>query len=282
MATTLLQQVEDYVGTQSDTAAVGDWLTRGAKYLVDISPVDKLRQYTKPVAFTSSTGISDIGMRIIDVSIGGRRSNPITYSQKAQAADANSIYLATALAPVHYLYNQKIYGLPVALASEAIAITYPAYDGSETTVEVTEIPSEFIQGVILYTSIQARIRQITDLANTTMSAITIAGMTAPATPSALSVSYTNTETALTAEDIELAQAHLSEVQVKISEYGAVLGKYQADIGSYSAQVQEEMARVAALINQYNSQFTQYKTGLDSLRAEFIEFLQTTFGMGQAK
>ena len=282
MATTLLQQVEDYVGTQSDSAAVGDWLTTGAQYLVKIAPTELLKQYTKPIAFTSSTGIDCTGIKIIDVSIGGRQSNEILYSQKAQAVDSASVYLATSLKPVHYIYNQKIYGLPVSLASEVIAITYPIYDGSETEAGVTEIPSEFVRGIILYASIQARIRQITDLTNTTMSAIAIAGKTAPTTPSALSVSYTNTETALTAEDIELANAHLSEVQTKISEYGAILGKYQADISSYSAQVQEEASRVSQLINQYNSQFTQYKTGLDSLRVEFMTYLQTIFGIGQAQ
>jgi hypothetical protein len=262
-------RVEDKVGSIGDDAALSDFLTAGARFITNILPPERLIKFTTPLVDAGS-GISVVAHRVLSASKLGYGAREVPQSKIAQIANSGSIHYAGTTDPAWYILNGLAYVEPS--GGTVIAMAYPSVLYSDSTI--TDFPADLDEAVVLYACIHGRIRQISDLAITTLSAITIAMQTPPTPPSAISVAYTNTDTALTNQDIELAGGHLEKVRTQISEYGAKLQLFNSEVGLYSAEVQEEMSRVSQIINQYNAQYQFLNSGLAVLKAEFNDYLKS--------
>ena len=304
-------RVEDKVGTVSDTVAISDWLTDGARHITNLIPPDKLEKYTVALPDAGS-GISVALYRVLKahkLDYGARR---IDAGMKARAEDSNSIHYATTDDPCWTIINGKAYVIPSGGTVQAMA--YPTVVYSESTI--TSFPSDLEDGVVTYAAMRARLRQLSDLYESIDSLSFNSGVLpiAPSAPSftftavsyvdanydaatyvdalidtisSTSISftdslsytppvfqgnYTNTDTALAAEDIELGNAHLSKVNVRLNEYQNDLAQsmntfakdkavfdtafQQATIDAQLAQQRLiEQTRVQIELNKFNAQQT---------------------------
>ena len=66
----LLTQVEDYIGTFTDTDAVDAWLTAGARLIIDKTPVEKLARIST-IKTDNGSGTSIASSRVTSVDKGG-------------------------------------------------------------------------------------------------------------------------------------------------------------------------------------------------------------------
>jgi len=262
-------RVEDKIGSVGDDTALSDFLTAGAKFITNILPPERVIKFTTSLT-DAGAGVSVVAHRILSASKSGYGAREVSQNLIASVVDSGSIHLASTTDPVWYILNGLAYVKPS--GGTVIAMAYPTVAYGDSTI--TAFPSDLDEGVVLYACIHGRLRQMSDLTITTLGGLSITTITPPTPPSAISVAYTNTDTALTNQDIELAGGHLNKVQVQISEYGAKLSLYNGDISVYSNKIQEESSRLSQRINQYNSQYQQLDSGLKTLKTEFMDFLKS--------
>jgi len=293
---TFQERIEDLIGTVGDTAAESDWLTEGAKVVINTVDPEKLELYATDKT-DSGTGIDITNGKPIDAHKSGHRAKLYSASMKAMLSDADSIHYALATSPAWYKETSKGYVLPSGGIIRWVA--YPAVISSASTIAA--FPPEGYHAIILYAAIMGQIRKITDLISTTMAGITFTiSNTLPiiAVPSftytkpVFSGVYTDIATALTNQDVELARGHgekvslylqqysvdiqneLNEFNASVQEYQSTLGKYNAEVGAYQAQVQKEVGRVQSVIQQYVSMYQGYFELLKNLREELKMALST--------
>ena len=262
-------RVNDKIGSFTDTTALSDFLTAGAKYFVNILPPHRLEKFTTNLT-DGGSGISVVAYRVFSANKSGYGARRVPQELSAQVANSSSIHYAGSTDPAWYILNGLAYVKPS--GGTVVAMAYPSVLYTDSTI--TAFPADLDEGVVLYACIQGRLRQMSDLTITTLGGLSISTITPPTAPAAISISYTNTDTALTNQDIELASGHLNKVQTQISEYDAQLKLFSSELGLYSAEVQTEMSRVSTLINQYNSQYQQLNSGLVVLKQEFNDFLKS--------
>lgn len=109
---TLKQKIEDYVGSFSDTDALDNWLTTGAKMIIDLIPESEFEKYAKEVAITNS-GISTTDKRVHNVLRELRECRKITAGLEAALTDTNSIHRATDFTPCYITKNALLRVFPV-------------------------------------------------------------------------------------------------------------------------------------------------------------------------
>lgn len=183
---TFQDRIQDYLGTIADTTALTDQLTAGAKKLVDLIPEEKLERFSTAVTDSGSGG--DISAyRFIRAHKSGRRAVLIDSGLKTQAADSSSIFYGTSTSPVCYIESGKGYVLPGGGSLMGVAYPSVAYNAST----ITNFPTEWEQGVILYAAIQ----QCLGLVNTSIASLSALALgsisTSPSAPVDASYSYSN-------------------------------------------------------------------------------------------
>lgn len=153
MATASFQtKVEDYVGTFSDTSALTEWLTSGARYIIDLLPDHILDEYATTVSVTTS-GLAMANYRIQKYLKNGYKAPVVNTGLLTAVQDSNSIHYALNASPVTIIYNGKVYIYPN--GGEVLAMAYPSVAYSQITI--SDFPVRMIHGVILYTAIQVAI-----------------------------------------------------------------------------------------------------------------------------
>lgn len=188
---TFLARAEDLVGTLSDTTAVSDWLSAGAKYLIDLLPEDKADRMTSEVTDAGS-GISVTGHRVFSAYKSGYRAPIKDEEEYARYVDANSRFYATSITPVAYILNGLLFVKPGGGTGKVIA--YPTVVHGDTTI--TGFPTEWEQAVVLYAGIQGALAKL----------------------QSATLVYTNWATyAETNKDIELAQEERAKLNLQLEE-----------------------------------------------------------------
>lgn len=214
---TFQSRVEDYTGTISDTTALSDWLTSGARWFVDLLPERKVIDYTANLA-DSGSGVSVTGYRFYRAHKSGYGARLIDAGMKAQAVASDSIYRATATDPVAYIENGVLYIKPS--GGTGIAMAYPTVVYSDSTI--AGFPAELLQGVVLYAAIQRAIQMYNSVI-TSLGSLAFTDQSAPATPSAPSFTYTDASLGTyTAEQISFTDT------APPSYTNAILGTYTAE------------------------------------------------------
>ena len=308
-------RIEDKVGAVSDTAALSDFLTAGAKFIVNILPPNRLIKFTTNLT-DSGSGVSVTTSRVLGANKSGYGAREIPQSLIAQIANTSSIHYAGTTDPVFYILNGLAFVKPS--GGTVVAMAYPTVAYSDSTI--TAFPIDLDEGVVLYACIHGRLRQMSDLTITTLGGLsisTIAKPIAPAYPAftftevsytdasytsaeytpaiytnalidtitSTSVSfsdtlnyiapvfggsYTNVDTALTNNDIELSNAHLSKVNSQLEEMQkdllVSLNEFNKDKGEFDANLQialtdaqlaqqrlVEQTRTQVELNKFNAQ-----------------------------
>ncbi len=250
-------RVEDKIGTIGDTQAISDWLTAGAKFVVNILPIQRLLKYTVNLTDAGS-GISIVAYRFVSANKSGYGAREVSHNLSAQVVNSGSIHYAGTTDPVFYILNGLVYVKPS--GGTVVAVAYPSVLFSDSTI--TSFPNDLDEIIVIYASMQGRLRQMSDLTITTLGGLsidTIIRPTVPSTPSftytdatysnavynpaiyvkalidtisattiaftdtlvynppVFAGNYTNVDTALTNQDIELSNAHLSKVNAQLEE-----------------------------------------------------------------
>jgi len=309
--------VEDLVGSQSDTAALTVWLTDGGRMVVDYlanKKSDKLEIYATTKTDAGS-GIAITSGRPISAHKSNYRARRIHVDTKAQAADSGSIYYAVATDPVWYIDQTRGYVLPSGGTIRWVGYPTVAYSDSS----ISNFPPEGYEAVIYHAAIQSQIRNITDLIRTTMNGISFTAptnVTPPAAPSftwtdatgatvqlsSVSInktlsftppvfggSYTNADTALGNQDVELAQGYLNKTSNQLNQYQTdlqnQLAQFNKDAKQYDNELQEaiaqaqidsqrvlEQARLTQDLNLQNELY-DYKQDVDEYSAKLGKYAQ---------
>lgn len=294
-------RIEDLIGTVGDTSAESDWLTAGARFVVDYlsktnSPKLEIWATDKTDA-DGTTGVAITGGVPLSAHKSGYEAIRVPIGLSAQIADADSLHYAIATSPKWYVDSTKAYVKPGGGTIKWFGYPTVAYGDSA----ISNFPSEAYNAVVLYAAILGQSRIISDLVKTTMDGISFSlSQTLPTVGTAslvytkptFSGVYTDIATALGNQDVELAQGHGTKISLYLQQYGAdiqnelnefnsqvqsweeTLKGYGIEIQEYQAEVQKEVGRIQSVIQQYVSMYQGYFELLKSLKQEFERELAT--------
>jgi len=177
-------RVEDKIGAVSDTAALTDFLTAGAKFIVNILPPERVEKFTTTLADAGS-GVSVTTSRILRAHKSNYGARRISADLAAQAVDSGSIHYASSTDPVWYIINGLAWVKPT--SGSVVAMAYPAVAFGDSTISA--FPVDLDEGVVLYACIHGRLRQMSDLTITTLGGLSISTIAKPVAPSSPSFTY---------------------------------------------------------------------------------------------
>lgn len=265
---TLLNQIESYIGTFADTVSLDNWLTQGAKNIINMLPDDKLKNYTAELSITGA-GMSMSGYRVYRVHSNGYGSIEYPIDMRARLQDSNSLYYATSTYPAHIFDKGLLFIFPA--GGTVLVMQFPTVGNTDSSI--SNFPPELIQAVILYTCIQATMQNI----NTVKSSLS--SLIIPVSPAAPSFSYSvqtdtidlTTDLATlatyidTSNDIELAQGKIGEIQEKIRQF---VEQTQFAISQAKETTDVSVQQYSALLQKYSGDLNSFSQQLGQLGGEF--------------
>ena len=209
-------QLENIIGSTvfDDTTFITTAIQDVGAEIIKVTPDSKLLPISQQTAITSS-GLSILDKRVLDVHKSNIRARLILESDTARAKDSGSIYYATASDPVYYFARNKVYvaadGSDTSGTLEHVPLI-PTSDGSTAIAHnsnaVANFPLEAIH--ILVTGASARcLQQVLFIKNEKLK------------------EYVQTD-----EDSELAQAITLEINAIQSQITLLEGKYANSLKAF--------------------------------------------------
>jgi hypothetical protein len=191
---TFKQQIEGLVGTISVDTYLDDFLSEGAKYVINTLPAGIFRRNAVDLTDADgTTGISVAGHKVLFAHKAGFPCKEVPASMKGVCADSTSLLKATAKSPVMYLETEKGYVLPSGGIIKAIP--YPTVTNGSSSVS-TAFPHELEPALVLYAAGQVKLQEVsTKLA--ALAAVTNTTTTVPTTISASAITIGSLGTAPT-------------------------------------------------------------------------------------
>ncbi len=260
-------EVEDYVGTVSDTAALDAWLTHAARLIVHLMPEGKAEKFSVELTDAGS-GISVEDFRPLWAHKSGYRAIKYSAAMKAQLTLNTSIFNTVATSPGWFVELLKAFVVPS--GGTVVAVSLPIVVNSMTSI--ANFPNEYKHGIVLYAAIQGIIQQLNVLSQTTLGGITFSAGSAPSAPTAPSFTYsdasatsitstsitftdtlaytqpvfggsfTNIDSALGVEDVELSDGQARQLQIHLENYTRDLqnnwNEFQRDKGEFDGTLQK--------------------------------------------
>jgi hypothetical protein len=164
-------RIDDLTGFGStDDVAIVDWLTAGAREIIDVLPVSKLDRMSEIQLFTGEQGVED--SKILHVLRKDENNSNVLMpcrkihaSQSGRASDSNYMEFATSSDPVYYLENKRIYTLPASASSNDSKLVKINEDFTilATDTVIDNFPKEATNAVVLYASRNALMRLMNNL-----------------------------------------------------------------------------------------------------------------------
>lgn len=310
---TFQERVQAYTGSISDTAALTDWLTSGARFIVDLLPDHVLEEYTTTQSVTTN-GFALSSYRVQQVLKNGYEARRVPSGMSASVQDENSLHYALSNSPVSLVYNGKLYIYPN--GGEVLAMLYPTVTYNASTL--SGFPAKMLHGVVLFAAIQGMLSKSSD-ALESVSAVSLptapddpAIVFADVTTSAISLpsvpTYTKPTTTFSAtnlssyvnstttEDLDQAQAEATHQKLLLEQYQMdlynELNEYNKELEIYKVQMQKaiEDARkdfdsgvitktkdLEALIADYQSQISKYQSQIQAYTNQISANVNLTQG-----
>lgn len=187
MALTFQDRVHDYVGAITDTGGLSEWLTAGARRVLELIPKEKAQRHMVPLTIPD-VGTSVTNYRVFDVVKSGFRARPIGPGMVAQAVLAGSLHQATTRDPAYAVSGGVLKVYPTSGGGIAEAIAFPQVWFSQSII--SEFPKEAEDLVILYAAIQYLAASLSNH-KADIDAILPAWPIPPAVPLVTPVSYTD-------------------------------------------------------------------------------------------
>ena len=237
-------RVEDKIGAISDTAALSDFLTAGAKFFVNILPLERIEKFTTDLT-DSGSGVSVTTSRVLRAhksSYGARR---ISADLAAQAANSSSIHYAGSTDPVWYILNGLAFIKPS--GGTVVAMAYPTVAYGDSTISA--FPADLDEGVVLYACIHGRLRQMSDLTITTLGGLSISTIVKPIAPA--SPSFTWTDVTYT-DAVYSAASYLSQIYNNASYTDAAYSAPSYNDAVYGSAIYSPQTYIDALIDTITS------------------------------
>ena len=184
----LKTQVEGYTGTVTDTTSLDQWLTDGAKLLVDVAPEHKLRPYIVTVDVPDPAGVACDTHRIMGASLDGASAPLVPVEDKGAISDTNSLYKATVLSPSAYIDDGKIYIVPSTGTNRHMhGVPYPTV--TNASASISGFPTLLTPAVILWAAIRVMGKKVFDAIGASLTGLAFGVKTIPAAPALTPVSY---------------------------------------------------------------------------------------------
>ena len=181
MATsTFAAKITNVVGGTIDDDACDDWMTEGAKEIINQLPPNLLKLCTTNTTFTSQAAGSETSAsllntgKILSVFAGNYSCRKIDNEDKYKAEDSDSILYATATDPVYYIERSYINVLPSGISTSRYEeVQYPTVNnGSDNTIAL--FPDEAESLVVLYAAIRQLLQYQSTMSTSWNSDITTA------------------------------------------------------------------------------------------------------------
>lgn len=182
---TFQTRVEDYVGTVTDTTALTDYLTAGARIIINMIPEHRLERYASEIS-DSGSGATITSYRFVRAHKNGRRAIQINAGEKYRINDPNSLYTSDIRDPHWYIEAGKIYVVPN--GGTILGVAYPSVAYNDSTI--SGFPLEMEQATVLYCAIQILLGRTNTILQT-LDALTLDTVTAPTAPADATYSYSD-------------------------------------------------------------------------------------------
>ena len=164
-------RIDDLTGFGStDDVAIVDWLTAGAREIIDVLPMSKLDRMSEIQAFTGNVNVED--SKILHVLRKDENNSNVLMpcreihaSQSGRAADSNYMEFASSSDPAYYIENKKIFTLPASAATDDSKLVKINEDFTiaATDTAIDNFPKEATNAVVLYASRNALMRLMNNL-----------------------------------------------------------------------------------------------------------------------
>lgn len=298
-----VEQLASVVTTESD---INGFLCEGAVELITVLPVMLFDEFLSSTEIPCETGLQlSNSYRIVFVTRDERQCRKISYSQLANYTNALSLYSATEISPVYFVFNNTLCVVPTTTSAMRMHyIGYPTIVSTDRSIP--NFPPELEHGVVLYASLKWLTKTLQDK-RTIMS-----GLTAPTFPE---FSYTEISfpdppdfttidsegfnyTVLTVpdavdiseqlstlthvmdsdEDFEYAQAKMNQIQLLVQNWtvanSEVINRMKAD---KELSLNYNLSKIAKTleneISSYDAQLKRFSTMLGDLQAKFAIAIQ---------
>jgi len=267
MATsTFSAKITNLVGGTIDDDACDDWMTEGAKEIINQLPVNLLRLCTSNTTFTSqAAGSESSGSgnllntgKVLNVFAGNFACRFISNLDKYKAEDSDNVLYATATDPAYYIERSLINVLPAGISTSRYEeVQYPTVDISSDNA-IALFPDEAEHLVVLYAAMRQLLQYQSTMSASWNDDITTAltAVNTAADDIKAEIVLANAEVDL--EDMEKASGYLATAQAYIAEAGG----YIAEV---SSRLQSDSAKYQWYGDQYAKLSAEYARGLAAVK-----------------
>ena len=165
---TFQTQLQNILGAQSspDTTAMSDWLTAGARKILDVLSLTKIKRISSQDAFVNTVDVE--GKKVLTVTRNdGTIDHPcreVLPSMRGRVIDSNYMEYATNTDPVYYIDNQLLTVKPDSSGSnQRLTFVNSAITVAHTDTAITNFPDEAEKAVVLYAARNYAQRLMTDV-----------------------------------------------------------------------------------------------------------------------
>jgi len=276
---TFQTQLEDIVGGSSvDTTAMSDWLTAGARKILDVLSPTKLQRIVSSAAFTNTVDVE--GKKVISVSRKDSSNSDlfmpcrlIAPNQRGRVLDSNYMEYATRSDPAYLIDGDVLEIFPDTEASSDGRLDYinSAITVAYSASSIDNFPDEAEKAVVLYAARNYLQRLMTDVINNTDIPDALTAMTAAVEAAEAAIdkmnaadesvwadedTFTTASSQLTRVKTALDSAHdlmnNNQPSTTTDVYGAQANEDTELVGSALAIIQTELQRAQAHLAEWVS------------------------------
>ena len=271
-------RIDDLTGFAStDDTALSDWLSAGARTVLNILPIDKLARVAGKDDFTSSIDVE--GKRIISVLREDASNNDkrmpcrmLPPSMMGRVDDSSYMEAASSSDPAYIIFNNELNTFPASDSSSDSRLI--AIDTSITVAHtesvISNFPDEAEEAVVLYAARNALQRLLNNI-HSSLSNLNIVAVS-PSSPALGTISYTDATNA-DASVTDVANILVDSIE-EVDPTGSVptftAPDLNVDVSTFSTflEVEEDTELAQIQLGRLNNEVTQYQANIQKEVAVF--------------
>ena len=266
----LQTDIEAITGSISDiTTEALEFCKEGNKYVQRIIAKNPAlsERLTQTQDITSDSGytltdvidIISVVREKADTGTASKFCRRISFADSFNALDSDSIYFATVTDPRYFIDGNVLKVLPVPTAAQKAVLRHITPDTSFalSATSITNLPSEYFRGVVLYAALQVLQKRMNEIDKPTgaTNLTTIDTSADQGTESdRINVNkwFNIVGDYLADEDVELANAYLNKMNVFLSNYQAELQGDTSQYGWYESQYFKVSRQLIEFLTMFSS------------------------------
>ena len=259
---TFQTQLEDIVGAQDtpDTTAMSDWVTAGARKILDVLSPTKLQRIVSSDAFTNTVDVE--GKKVISVSRKDSSNSDlfmpcrlIAPNQRGRVLDSNYMEYATRSDPAYLIDGDVLEIFPDTEASNDGRLDYinTAITVAHTDSAIANFPDEAEKAVVLYAARNYLQRLMTDVMDNSDISTALTAMKAAIDAAEAAIDKMNAadESVWGDEDtFTTTNSQLTRVKNALDQASDIINGNQpsATTDAFGAQANEDVELVTSALN----------------------------------